>query len=110
MAQDHAALSRRIKEEAQRLGFELVGISAVQIPPHEQSFAEWLRGDLFGELDYMKRTEELRRHPQRLAPWARSIVSVAMNYYTPFPRPEASHSVKGWISRYAFGGMTTIIS
>ena len=28
-------LSRRIKNEAQRLGFELVGISPVRVPPHE---------------------------------------------------------------------------
>jgi epoxyqueuosine reductase len=103
MAQDKAALSSRIKEEAQRLGFELVGVSPVRLPPHEQSFAQWLRRDLSGELDYMKRTEELRRDPHRLVPWARSIVSVAMNYYTPFPRPRVSHPTKGWISRYAWG-------
>src|SRR5919106_4467917 len=103
MAQDKAALSRRVKEEAQRLGFELVGISAVQLPPHKQSFAEWLRRDLSGELGYMKRTEDLRRNPHRLVPWAQSIVSVAMNYYKPFPRLPAARQPKGWISRYAWG-------
>jgi hypothetical protein len=30
-----AELSQRIKNEAQRLGFELVGISPVRVPPHE---------------------------------------------------------------------------
>lgn len=53
-------LSARIKEEAQRLGFALVGISAVKLPPHEESFARWLRDGLAGELHYMKRTEMLR--------------------------------------------------
>ncbi len=38
-----AALSSRIKEEAQRLGFGLVGISPVAPPPREQFFAQWLR-------------------------------------------------------------------
>ena len=56
-----------------------------------------------GQLEYMKRTEELRRNPQRLVPWAVSIVSVGMNYYTPFSRPAASPEPKGWISRYAWG-------
>jgi epoxyqueuosine reductase len=100
---DAAKLSARIKEEAQRLGFALVGISPVRLPPHEESFARWLRDGLAGELDYMKRTEALRRDPQRLVPWAASVISVGMNYYTPLPRPERSADPRGWISRYAWG-------
>jgi len=97
------ASSARIKEEAQRLGFELVGISPARLPPHEESFAEWLRQGFAGELGYMERTEHLRRDPRALVPWAVSIVSVGMNYYTPHPRPEPSKETKGWISRYAWG-------
>ena len=97
------ALSLRIKEEAQRLGFELVGISPVKLPPHEASFAEWLRKEFHGELEYMKRTEELRRDPHKLIPWAVSVVSVGMNYYTALPRPAVTDAPKGWISRYAWG-------
>ena len=100
---NRAALSARIKEEARRLGFELVGISAVKPAPHEQSFAQWLREGFAGELDYMKRTEPLRRDPHTLVPWAVSIISVGMNYYTSFSRPEPSGEAKGWISRYAWG-------
>jgi epoxyqueuosine reductase len=85
------------------LGFALVGISPVKLPPHGESFAEWLRRGLGGELDYMGQTEALRRDPHRLAPWAMSIVSVGMNYYTPFPRQAASERPQGWISRYAWG-------
>jgi epoxyqueuosine reductase len=96
-------LSARIKEEARRLGFELVGISAVKPAPHEPSFAQWLREGFAGELDYMKRTELLRRDPHTLVPWAVSIVSVGMNYYTAFSRPGPSREPRGWISRYAWG-------
>jgi len=96
-------LSARIKEEAQSLGFALVGISAVKLPPHEESFARWLRHGLAGELDYMKRTEMLRRDPQKLVPWAISVISVGMNYYTSFPRSESTREATGWISRYAWG-------
>ncbi|HEX2928149.1 MAG TPA: tRNA epoxyqueuosine(34) reductase QueG [Candidatus Binatia bacterium] len=98
-----AALSAKIKDEARLLGFELVGISAVKMPPHEQSFAEWLRRGFAGELGYMTRTETLRRDPRSLVPWAVSIVSVGLNYCTPFARPEISSKPKGWISRYAWG-------
>lgn len=103
IAENQSGLAQRIKEAAQSLGFELVGISPVQFPPHEESFAEWLRRGFSGELGYMKRTEELRRNPHRLVPWAVSVVSVGMNYYAPFPRPEASPQPSGWISRYAWG-------
>jgi epoxyqueuosine reductase len=98
---DRISLSARIKEEAQRLGFALAGISSVELPPHEKSFAQWLRKGLGGELGYLKRTEELRRDPRKLVPWAASVVSVGMNYYTPIPRPK--DGAKGWISRYAWG-------
>jgi epoxyqueuosine reductase len=98
-----ASLSLRIKEEAQRLGFQLVGISPVKAPPHENSFAEWLRNELAGELAYMRRTEGLRRDPHKLVPWGVSVVSVGMNYFTPFPRSAMTGEAKGWISRYAWG-------
>lgn len=98
-----AELSLRIKAEAQRLGFSLAGISPVKSPPHEESFARWLRNGFSGELDYMKRTESLRRDPHELVPWAVSVVSVGMNYYTSFPRRETDQGVRGWISRYAWG-------
>jgi epoxyqueuosine reductase len=51
----------------------------------------------------MTRTEALRRDPQLLVPWAVSLVSVGMNYFTPWPRPQLSEQPKGWISRYAWG-------
>jgi epoxyqueuosine reductase len=98
-----AILSSQIKEEAKRLGFELVGISALRPPPHEQSFAQWLRQGFSGTLDYMERTELMRRDPQTLVPWAVSVISVAMNYFTDFSRPAPSSEPTGWISRYAWG-------
>jgi len=98
-----AALSSQIKETAQRLGFELVGISAAQPAPHEQSFAAWLRQGFAGNLEYMQRTESLRRDPRELVPWAVSIISVGMNYDSGYSRPVESSEPRGWISRYAWG-------
>jgi epoxyqueuosine reductase len=102
-AHGEAALSLTIKDEAQRLGFELVGISPVRPPAHESSFAEWLRQGFAGEMGYMSRTANLRRHPEELVPWALSVVSVGMNYHTPHERPRRTKGTRGWISRYAWG-------
>jgi epoxyqueuosine reductase len=96
-------LSAKIKAAAQQLGFDLVGISPVQLPPHGESFARWLRDGFAGELGYMSRTEELRRDPHELVPWAQSIISVGMNYNTPYARSQHPVAAEGWISRYAWG-------
>jgi len=102
-ADNSRLLSSQIKADAQQLGFDLVGISPVKPPPHEQSFAQWLREGLSGELDYMKRTELLRREPQQLVPWAVSVISVGLNYYKSPARSPMSSETTGWISRYAWG-------
>ena len=96
-------LTSQIKQAAQQLGFELVGISPVKAPLHQQSFAQWLRQGLAGELGYLARTEFLRRDPQELVPWAVSVISVGLNYYKSLPRPAMSKGSHGWISRYAWG-------
>jgi len=100
---NEAELSSRIKEEAQRLGFALVGISPVAPPRHEQFFAQWLRAGFAGKLDYMQRTELLRRDPAQLVPWAVSVISVGLNYNTDHRRPAGRARNTGWISRYAWG-------
>ena len=96
-------LSASIKAEAQRLGFELVGISPAAVPRHQESFAAWLRRGFAGEMGYLPRTEQVRRNPLLQMPWAISVVSVGINYFTPFVRPEPSRRLTGWISRYAWG-------
>lgn len=96
-------LSAEIKQAAQQVGFDLVGISPVRLPPHGESFAAWLREGFAGELAYMNRTEALRRDPHKLVPWAQSIISVGMNYFTPSTRPGSAAGAEGWVSRYAWG-------
>ena len=96
-------LAERIKAQGLALGFDLVGISPVQEPLHGDAFAAWLRRAFQGEMAYMARTAQQRLHPEQFLPWARSIVSVALNYNTPFTRDIAVGRLRGWISRYAWG-------
>lgn len=97
-------LSRRIKELAHEVGFDLVGISPVIPPPHGDSFAEYLRRGFAGEMAYLERGAKQRLHPGNFLPWAKSIVSVALNYYVPLEREDIPEDeVRGWISRYAWG-------
>ncbi len=96
-------LTQRIKVHGTALGFDLVGISPVQAPAHSESFAEWLRRGYHGEMAYMTRTSGKRLHPGEFLPWARSVVSVALNYNTPYTREAEGEGIRGWISRYAWG-------
>ena len=96
-------LAQRIKAQGTALGFDLVGISPVHPPTHGESFAEWLRRDYHGEMEYMARTAEKRLHPGEFLPWARSVVSVALNYNTSYGREAEAEGIRGWVSRYAWG-------
>jgi epoxyqueuosine reductase len=98
-----SSLTQHIKDQGAVLGFDLVGVSLVQSPTHGDAFAEWLRLGLHGDMGYMARTADQRLHPGRFLPWARSVVSVALNYNTPYPRDAAAGDMRGWISRYAWG-------
>jgi epoxyqueuosine reductase len=97
------ALTQRIKAVGTALGFDLVGVSPVQSPAHSESFAEWLRRGYHGEMAYMTRTSGKRLHPGEFLPWARSVVSVALNYNTPYNRVAEGGGIRGWVSRYAWG-------
>jgi len=96
-------LTQRIKTQGTALGFDLVGISPVQAPAHDESFSEWLRRGYHGEMAYMPRTAGKRLHPGEFLPWARSVVSVALNYNTPYTREREKEGIRGWICRYAWG-------
>ena len=98
------SLTRLIKTQGMALGFDLVGVSPVRAPEHGESFAEWLRQGFHGQMEYMPRTAEKRMHPGEFLPWAKSVVSVALNYNTPNDRTVQTGKIRGWISKYAWGG------
>ena len=97
------ALTRRTKAWGMALGFDLVGISPVQAPAHSESFADWIRRGFHGEMGYLSRTAGKRMHPRDFLPWARSVVSVGLNYSMPYARGPETEGIWGWISRFAWG-------
>jgi epoxyqueuosine reductase len=97
-----AALTSRIREEALQLGFFKVGIAPVRPLPNGGHFRDWLRQGLHGSMDYMERQVPKRLNPARILPDVRSIVVLAMNYYTGCALTDSP--LNGRISRYARGG------
>jgi epoxyqueuosine reductase len=95
-------LTRSIKEQARLLGFQKVGIvRAEALTQEETHLREWLARGYHGEMQWMARNPEMRIDPRRLFPSARSVVVVALNYYT--PEHHSDRCGTGKVSRYAWG-------
>jgi epoxyqueuosine reductase len=95
-------LTRRIKEKAAVLGFQQVGIAgAEKLGGEAEHLNEWLARGYHGTMEWMKREKEKRGDVRLVLPNAKSVISVAMNYYTDVQHTDAVGI--GKISRYAWG-------
>ena len=94
--------TNQIKQKALEIGFHKVGIVRAEPLVEEQKHLEqWLAKNFHGEMKWMEREPEKRADPQLLFPGAKSIVALALNYYTAHEHEETDE--KGKISRYAWG-------
>jgi epoxyqueuosine reductase len=96
-----SALTRRIRAEAQRLGFFKTGVTAARPLPSPERLEQWLSGGMHGKMGYMPRQARRRKDPRRVLENARSLVVLAMNYHSGEQLEE--DPVRGRISRYAWG-------
>lgn len=95
-------LARDIKARALFEGFNKVGIVGAQALSDEgRRLKEWLARGYHGEMGWMARDVEKRISPLEIFPHARSVVVVALNYFTPHQHQQSSG--KGKVSRYAWG-------
>ena len=95
-------LTRRIKEKAFELGFQKIGIvAAAPLVEEKEHLNVWLARGFHGEMRWMEPGAEKRADPRLLLPSARSVIVVALNYYTPHVHENSPDT--GKISRYAWG-------
>jgi epoxyqueuosine reductase len=90
-----------IKEKAQDLGFHKVGIAAVEgvDATETQRLQAWMAMGYHAQMEWMENPK--RRDVSLVMPEVRSLICVALNYYTPHQRPEGEEYAK--ISRYGWG-------
>lgn len=93
--------SLQVKTEAARLGFSACGLAPAAPLPKERAEAlhRWLAAGMHGEMSYLERHATLRLDPTLLVPGARTVVSVALNYYPAATPPEGGFR----LARYALG-------
>lgn len=99
---DTHLLTQQIKDRARVEGFDKVGIVPAQALTGERArLLEWLARGYQGEMAWLARDPEKRIDPEKIFPSARSVIVVAINYYTSHKHQDSSGS--GKVSRYAWG-------
>ena len=85
-----ASVTAQIRERALQLGFSKVGVARAEDLTEEYSrLQDWLARGYNGEMKWMERDPLQRTDPRRFFPPARSVIVVALNYYT-----EHEHEVR----------------
>ncbi len=96
---------KNLEQQAQAAGFHRLGIVAVPTEPTTQEQAmqtqlqAWLHQGYQADMAWMANPK--RQNIRQVMPEVRSIICVALNYYTPHQRPEGSEY--GKIARYGWG-------
>lgn len=93
-------LSTSIKNKAKELGFDACGIAEVSSADTEALFFDrWIAEGCHAGMKYMENYRDIRLDPTGLVEGARSVISVALNYY---PAVKQSPGAPR-ISYYAYG-------
>jgi len=89
-----------IKAKAKELGFIACGFAKYEVLEGESGkLRKWLDEGKQADMAWIERGFEKRKDVRHIMPEARSVISLAFNYYTPFEHDES----KPKISRYAWG-------
>ncbi|MDT7807830.1 MAG: epoxyqueuosine reductase [Acidobacteriota bacterium] len=97
-----ARLTAEVKRCARALGFQKVGVvRAVPLTEERARLEEWLGRGAHASMEWMARDAARRTDPRELLPGARTVVAVALNYYTPHRHSDEPGT--GKVSRYAWG-------
>lgn len=91
-----------IKAEARRLGFSACGLAPAGPVSAERGarIRKWLAAGRHGTMDYLARNVEKRLDPRQVFEGARTVVSVALNYY---PAVSVGTAEGYTLARYAYG-------
>jgi epoxyqueuosine reductase len=93
--------SQWIKQRAHDLGFFFCGIAKAEFLEDEaRNLETWLAQNKQGEMQWMANHFDLRTNPALLVPGAKSVISLAYNYY-PSQKLETENNFK--LSKYAYG-------
>jgi len=94
-------LTQRLKEEARRVGFDLVGVCPATNASGISRLRQWIAAGYAGEMRYLPDRLEAYEHPDSILAGASSLIVLGQHYRTDEPVPVQPG--QGRISRYAWG-------
>ena len=96
------SLTHRLKMKAYELGFSEIGIARAELSNEEKYYLrEWFARGYQASMQWLERDEEKRIDVAKVLPNAKSVISVAINYFT--STQHSNITSLGKISRYAWG-------
>lgn len=96
------SFTEKLKEKALETGFHKIGVARAEVLTEEKERLEkWLDVGFHGEMAWLAREPEKRADPRLIFADAKSVIVVALDYFTPHKHEESAE--KGKISRYAWG-------
>ena len=98
-----AEIKKELVNFAREVGFDSCRVAACNPPAHEEAFGDWLNEGAHGEMTYMMRGADKRRDPQKVLANAKSIIVLALNYFTETGNRIPDTGKNGRIARYAWG-------
>jgi len=102
---DKLTIEERIKDLAEELGFDGIGFTGAEpFSKHQEIALARLEDGLMGELSwYTPERIERGSDPAAILPGGRSIISLAMSYYSVAPDAPTDDDLHGRVSNYAWG-------
>jgi len=96
------SLTYRIKLKAIELGFSEIGLARAELMAEEgRRLREWFVLGYHASMRWLERDVEKRIDITKILPNAKSVICVALNYFT--PSRSSNRPAHGKISRYAWG-------
>ncbi|MBD8526797.1 tRNA epoxyqueuosine(34) reductase QueG [Pseudoxanthomonas sp. CAU 1598] len=105
-AEQATALLEALRQEAQRQGFQALGVAGIELGEDAQHLLHWLEQGRHGEMDYMARHGSKRFRPDELVPGTLRVISLRMDYWpddAAAPWAVMADTRSAYVSRYALG-------
>ena len=100
-AEETSELTLLIKNEATRIGFDMVGITPAVTPLGIGALQKWLDQGFAGKMSYIERRKEAYANPQLVMENVQTVIALAINYKT--EPPLQTKPGEGRVARYAWG-------
>ena len=100
-----AELLEALTQQAQALGFNMVGLVTAVPSPNLNAYLNWIEAEMHGQMGYLARPDRLARRQDLnvILPGVQTLICVGLEYSTvPLPPAIANDPSRGRISNYAW--------